>query len=84
MCNLLIDLLMRLSENQEISGNQQKISRQRRQYKYRHQRAYDFPEISPERVKYAFGLQVTISTDADSQEEGLELFKLLGFPIKNE
>ena len=43
-----------------------------------------FPEISPERVKYAFGLQVTISTDANSQEEGLELFKLLGFPIKSE
>jgi len=43
-----------------------------------------FPEISPEHVKHAFGLQVTVSTDAKSQEEGLELFKLLGFPIKNE
>jgi len=43
-----------------------------------------FPEISPERVKYTFGLQVTISTDAKTQEEGLELFKLLGFPIKSE
>lgn len=43
-----------------------------------------FPEISPEKVKNVFGLQVTISTDADSQKEGLELFKLLGFPIKSE
>jgi large subunit ribosomal protein L5 len=43
-----------------------------------------FPEISPERVKYAFGLQVTVSTNAKSQEEGLELFKLIGFPIKSE
>ena len=43
-----------------------------------------FPEISPERVKHIFGLQVTISTNARSQEEGLELFKLLGFPIKSE
>lgn len=43
-----------------------------------------FPEISPERVKHTFGLQVTISTDAKTQEEGLELFKLLGFPIKSE
>ena len=43
-----------------------------------------FPEISPERVKYIFGMQVTISTNARSQEEGLELFKLLGFPIKSE
>jgi large subunit ribosomal protein L5 len=43
-----------------------------------------FPEISPERVKYPFGLQVTISTNARSQKEGLELFRLLGFPIKSE
>jgi large subunit ribosomal protein L5 len=43
-----------------------------------------FPEISPEKVKYIFGMQVTISTNARSQEEGLELFKLLGFPIKSE
>lgn len=43
-----------------------------------------FPEISPERVKHTFGLQVTVSTDARTQEEGLELFRLLGFPIKNE
>ena len=47
-------------------------------------RVWDFPEISPERVKHIFGLQVTISTDANSQEEGLELFKLLGFPLKSE
>jgi large subunit ribosomal protein L5 len=43
-----------------------------------------FPEISPERVKYVFGLQVTVSTDASSQKEGLELFKLLGFPLKQD
>jgi large subunit ribosomal protein L5 len=43
-----------------------------------------FPEISPEKVRHMFGLQVTVSTTARSQEEGLELFKLLGFPIKSE
>jgi large subunit ribosomal protein L5 len=43
-----------------------------------------FPEISPERVKHIFGLQVTVSTTANNQAEGLELFKLLGFPIKSE
>ncbi len=43
-----------------------------------------FPEISPERVKHTFGLQVTISTTAVTQQEGLELFKLLGFPLKSE
>ena len=43
-----------------------------------------FPEISPEKVKHAFGMQITVSTNAHSQEEGLELFKLLGFPLKSE
>lgn len=43
-----------------------------------------FPEISPERVKHMFGMQVTISTSARSQKEGLVLFKKIGFPIKND
>jgi len=43
-----------------------------------------FPEISPERVKHIFGLQVTITTSAQSQAEGTALFKLMGFPLKNE
>ena len=43
-----------------------------------------FPEISPERVKHTFGMQITVSTNAHSQQEGLELFKLLGFPLKSE
>lgn len=43
-----------------------------------------FPEISPERVKHIFGMQVTISTTAKSQAEGMALFKLMGFPIKKD
>jgi large subunit ribosomal protein L5 len=43
-----------------------------------------FPEISPEKVRHAFGMQITVSTNAHSQAEGLELFKLLGFPLKSE
>ena len=43
-----------------------------------------FPEISPEKVRHAFGMQITVSTNAHTQEEGLELFKLLGFPLKSE
>ncbi|HPN54337.1 MAG TPA: 50S ribosomal protein L5 [Candidatus Moranbacteria bacterium] len=43
-----------------------------------------FPEISPEKTRHVFGLQITVSTDAKSQEEGFELFKLLGFPIKTD
>ena len=42
-----------------------------------------FPEVSPEKAKNIFGLQVTVTTNAKSKEEGLELFRLLGFPMKN-
>ncbi|OGZ18780.1 MAG: 50S ribosomal protein L5 [Candidatus Nealsonbacteria bacterium RBG_13_42_11] len=41
-----------------------------------------FPEILPEKAKNIFGLEVTVVTTAKKQEEGLELLKLLGFPIK--
>jgi large subunit ribosomal protein L5 len=41
-----------------------------------------FPEISPEQVKAIFGLEVIVNTTAKTKEEGLELLKLLGFPIK--
>ena len=42
----------------------------------------NFPEIFTEKEKTIFGLEVTVSTNAKSQEKGLELFKLLGFPIE--
>jgi len=43
-----------------------------------------FPEIFPEEVKRIFGMEITVVTDAKSREEALELFKLLGFPIKKD
>jgi len=43
-----------------------------------------FPEIFTEKEKTIFGLQVSISTNAKNREEGIELFKLLGLPIKDE
>ena len=43
-----------------------------------------FPEIVPEGVKNIFSFQVNVSTTAKNKEEGLELFRLLGFPIKQE
>lgn len=42
-----------------------------------------FPEASPDNVKRIFGLEVVISTTAKNKEEGTELLKLLGFPIKS-
>jgi large subunit ribosomal protein L5 len=41
-----------------------------------------FPEIFTEKEKTIFGLEITFTTNAKSKEEGLELYKLLGFPIK--
>jgi len=43
-----------------------------------------FPEILPEKAKNIFGLEVTIVTNAKSPKEGIELLKLLGFPIKSD
>jgi len=41
-----------------------------------------FPEILPEKARSIFGLEITIVTTADTREEGLELLKLLGLPLK--
>lgn len=41
-----------------------------------------FPEISTEKTKFIFGFEVTITTTAENKEEGIELLKLLGFPLK--
>ncbi|RMD51789.1 50S ribosomal protein L5 [Candidatus Parcubacteria bacterium] len=41
-----------------------------------------FPEISANEVEFIHGLQVNIKTTAYTHEEGLELFKSLGFPFK--
>ncbi len=43
-----------------------------------------FPEISPERVKNIFSFQVNISTNSKSKKESTELFRLLGFPMKQD
>lgn len=42
-----------------------------------------FPEVSPEKAERIFGLEVTVVTTTENREEGLELFKLLGFPLKS-
>ena len=44
----------------------------------------NFPEIFSEKEKTIFGLQITVSTNSKNNKKGLELFKLLGFPIKED
>ncbi len=41
-----------------------------------------FPEIFTEKEKTIFGLEVTVTTTAKNHEKGLELFTLMGFPIR--
>jgi len=39
-----------------------------------------FPEVRIEDIEKTFGLEISIATTAKNREEGLELFRLLGFP----
>lgn len=42
-----------------------------------------FPEIQQEKVKHSFSFQVNLVTTAKNREEGVELFTLLGFPLRD-
>ena len=42
-----------------------------------------FPEISPEKAERSHNLQIVITTNAPNHEQGVELFKLMGFPLKS-
>lgn len=41
-----------------------------------------FPEIHFESIKDIFSMQITVTTTAKNREQGVELLKLMGFPIK--
>lgn len=41
-----------------------------------------FPETISEDMRMIFGLEVTATTNAKTREEAVELFRLLGFPLK--
>jgi len=41
-----------------------------------------FPEIKADDVENIFGLEISLSTNAKTREEGLEMFRLMGFPFK--
>lgn len=43
-----------------------------------------FPEVLPEKAKEIFGLEVTVVITSENREQGMELLKLLGFPIKKD
>lgn len=41
-----------------------------------------FPEISPEKVRTIFGLEIIVDTTAKTKEQGFNFLKEMGFPIK--
>ena len=41
-----------------------------------------FSEILPEKAKVIFGFEITVVTTAKNKQEGLELLRLIGFPMK--
>ncbi len=41
-----------------------------------------FPEISHENIRNIFGMEITVKTTAKNKEGGMELLRLMGFPIK--
>lgn len=43
-----------------------------------------FPEIKADEADNIYGLGVCLSTTAKTHDEGLELFKLMGFPFKKD
>lgn len=43
-----------------------------------------FPEISPEKINFIFGFEITVVTTAANREQGIALFKKMGFPIRTE
>ena len=43
-----------------------------------------FPEILPEEAKVIFGFEATIVMTADTKEQGIELARALGFPLKKQ
>jgi|SRR5688572_2111682 len=40
-----------------------------------------FPEIRPDEIEKLHGVQVTVNSTAKTREEGLELYRLMGFPF---
>lgn len=43
-----------------------------------------FPEIKADEIESTHGLEICIATTAKTRDEGLEFFRLLGFPFKKE
>lgn len=43
-----------------------------------------FPEVRSDEIENIFGLEISLPTSTKDNKQGLELFKLLGFPFKKQ
>ena len=71
-----------LPRSRDFHGLEQKAFDQRGNLNIGIKEQTIFPEITYESLKDIFPLEVTIVTTAKSKEEGVELLRLMGFPIK--
>ncbi len=76
-------IYLSLPRARDFKGLDQKIIDKKGNLNMGFKEHISFPEIFTEKEKTIFGLQVTVVTNAKSREEGLELYKLMGFPIKD-
>ena len=75
-------IYLSLPRSRDFKGIDQKSIDKRGNLNMGFKEHVSFPEIFTEKEKTIFGLEITVVTNAKSKEEGLELYKLLGFPIK--
>lgn len=75
-------IYLSLPRSRDFKGLEQKIIDKKGNLNIGFREHISFPEIFTEKEKTIFGLQITVVTNAKSKEEGLELYKLMGFPVK--
>ena len=76
-------IFLSLPRSRDFKGIDQKAIDQKGNLNIGFREHINFPEIFTEREKTIFGLQVSVSTNSKNKEEGVELFRLMGFPIKS-
>lgn len=73
-----------LPRSRDFQGIEAKSVDQKGDLTFAIQEQIAFPEISPEKTKMLFSFEITVVTSAKNREAGLNLLRLLGFPIKKD
>jgi len=75
-------IYLSLPRSRDFKGLDPKIIDKRGNLNIGFREHISFPEIFTEKEKTIFGLEITVVTNAKSKEEGLKLYKLMGFPMR--